>query len=285
MSNPSAAGTENRRIIEMFDRLIESDTAGADRRNRSRYFLVSTVVVGVLFVTAVVYSLYAAEVALGSDSFDFAELTAPPDPGNKPQTKQANEPQQTSTHKSQHLIRHQAVARTDEPTIVPTGVSSDRSGSLSRPDWPYEVNRGLPEGGFGSPVGIPGPGDRSVASSIRGSGADPEQPADPDPPPAKKTESSPKHIKVSDIVNGNAIYLPKPPYSAVARSLGLHGDVSVQVTIDENGDVVSAKAVKGHPFFVADAERAARAAKFKPTVLNGNAVKVTGVIVYKFARN
>ena len=38
----------------MFDKLVESDATGAEFKNRSRYFLVSTVVVGILFLTAVV---------------------------------------------------------------------------------------------------------------------------------------------------------------------------------------------------------------------------------------
>jgi protein TonB len=58
----------------------------------------------------------------------------------------------------------------------------------------------------------------------------------------------------------------------------------VQVLIDETGNVVSAKAIDGHVFFKSEAERAARRAKFKPTLLSNHPVKVTGVIVYRFTR-
>ena len=54
----------------MFDKLIVSDEQGAEFKGRGRYFMVSTVVVGILFVTAVVFSLYAADIGLGSDQFE-----------------------------------------------------------------------------------------------------------------------------------------------------------------------------------------------------------------------
>jgi protein TonB len=58
--------------------------------------------------------------------------------------------------------------------------------------------------------------------------------------------------------------------------------VVVQVLIDENGNVVSAHAVSGHPLLQAAAVGAARSAKFSPTKLSGQPVKVTGVIQYNF---
>jgi len=65
----------------------------------------------------------------------------------------------------------------------------------------------------------------------------------------------------------------------------VEGKVDVQVTINENGDVISAKAASGNMLLRQTAESAARRAKFKPTKLNDVPVKVTGVIVYNFTRN
>jgi TonB family protein len=97
---------------------------------------------------------------------------------------------------------------------------------------------------------------------------------------SKKTDL-PKTIS-GGILNGKAIDLPKPSYPAAARAVRAIGAVNVQVTVDENGDVTSANAVSGHPLLRASAVAAARNAKFKPTLLSGNAVKVSGVIVYTF---
>ncbi len=112
----------------------------------------------------------------------------------------------------------------------------------------------------------------------------------PPPPEIKKPSAEPaaktKTIVVSrGVVNGKATYLPKPVYSAAARAVKASGDVSVQVVIDETGNVVSAKAVNGHPLLKTEAEKAARNAKFSPTFLSEQAVKVSGIIIYKFSMN
>jgi outer membrane biosynthesis protein TonB len=46
--------------------------------------------------------------------------------------------------------------------------------------------------------------------------------------------------------------------------------------------VISASAISGHALLRQAAESAARASKFSPTMLSGQKVKVTGVIVYNF---
>jgi TonB family protein len=84
------------------------------------------------------------------------------------------------------------------------------------------------------------------------------------------------------VINGKAVSLPKPAYPAAAKAVRASGAVNVQVTIDEEGNVISASAVSGHPLLRAAAVSAAREAKFSPTKLSGVAVKVTGIIVYNF---
>lgn len=91
----------------------------------------------------------------------------------------------------------------------------------------------------------------------------------------------PKRIS-GGVLNGKAVSLPKPPYPPAARAVRASGPVSVQVLVDENGNVVSASAVSGHPLLRAAAARAARGAKFNPTLLAGQPVRVSGVIIYNF---
>jgi TonB family protein len=85
-------------------------------------------------------------------------------------------------------------------------------------------------------------------------------------------------------LNGKAISLPLPAYPAIARQAQATGTVTVQITIDESGNVISANAVSGHPLLRAAAVTAAREAKFSPTKLSGEAVKVSGVLVYNFVQ-
>lgn len=84
------------------------------------------------------------------------------------------------------------------------------------------------------------------------------------------------------VLNSKALVFPKPPYPPAARAVRASGAVSVQVLIDENGDVISASAVSGHPLLRSAAVQAARNAKFAPTKLQGQPVKVSGVITYNF---
>ena len=61
------------------------------------------------------------------------------------------------------------------------------------------------------------------------------------------------------------------------------GVVTVEVILDESGKVVSAKAKDGPAILRDAAEQAAQKARFTPTKLSGQPVKVSGVIQYKFA--
>lgn len=92
----------------------------------------------------------------------------------------------------------------------------------------------------------------------------------------------PKAPIIGGVLNGKAISLPPPAYPPVAKAARVSGTVVVQITIDERGCVVAARAVSGHPLLQAAAAQAASQACFSPTRLSGQPVKVTGVITYNF---
>ncbi len=95
------------------------------------------------------------------------------------------------------------------------------------------------------------------------------------------TSQTPKQIS-GGVLNGKASKLVLPDYPPAARAVKASGAVNVQVTIDEQGNIVSASAVSGHPLLRAAAVEAARNSVFAPTMLQGVPVRVTGVIVYNF---
>jgi TonB family protein len=105
---------------------------------------------------------------------------------------------------------------------------------------------------------------------------------DPSRPPLPPATHPPPGTVSGGVLNGKATSLPKPVYPAIARAAHASGQVSVQVTIDEQGSVIAASAVSGHPLLRASAVNAARDAKFSPTLLSGVPVKVTGTLVYNF---
>ncbi len=91
-------------------------------------------------------------------------------------------------------------------------------------------------------------------------------------------------FKVSGgILNDKAVSLPQPAYPQIARAARAKGPVAVEVLVDESGEVISAKAVRGHPLLQQSAVEAARQAKFSPTRLSGRPVKVSGFVTYDFA--
>jgi hypothetical protein len=82
------------------------------------------------------------------------------------------------------------------------------------------------------------------------------------------------------VLNGKAIYLPLPEAPAGDAS----GTVMVQVLVDEQGTVVSARAVSGPAQLHVNAVNAAWLARFSPTTLMGEPVKVSGTLIYNFVR-
>jgi TonB family protein len=100
--------------------------------------------------------------------------------------------------------------------------------------------------------------------------------------PSAPDQNPVKALISGGILNGKAISLPKPAYPPVAKAARQSGTVTVQVVVDENGKVISARAVGGPPLLQASAVQAASGAIFSPTRLSGQPVKVTGVITYNF---
>jgi len=84
------------------------------------------------------------------------------------------------------------------------------------------------------------------------------------------------------VLNAKAISLPKPVYTEEAKRQKASGRVTVRVVVDENGKVISAKALNGPAVLREAAEAAARQAIFSPTTQDGITVKVAGTLTYDF---
>ncbi len=269
----------------MFEKMIESES-GTHAGDRGRYFLVSALAVGALFITAVAFSLYAADFDLGVSDLEISRMVAP-EIVEPPEAKPAEKaPQQTST-KSAEPTRTDHIAQIDEHQKTPAAVSVTPSTVMARPDGYYKIG----PRDFQPPThpgGAVGPGiGRGNGDSTTGASGDTAPVAEAKtttpPPPAQPKAPPPPQSK--GVINGLAVSLPQPPYPPTARTMRVTGNVSVQVTISEAGKVISAKAVSGHALLKDAAEKSAWNARFTPTMLSGHPVKVTGVIVYKFSIN
>jgi TonB family protein len=83
-------------------------------------------------------------------------------------------------------------------------------------------------------------------------------------------------------VNDLALKLVRPEYPPAARAVRATGTVVVKVTVDEQGNVVSAQRVSGHPLLALSAVSSAKKSKFVPSMTRDKTTTMTGLIVYNF---
>jgi TonB family protein len=97
-----------------------------------------------------------------------------------------------------------------------------------------------------------------------------------------KHRTTPKRIVSGGFLNSRAWCIADAVYPFSIIPMKASGKVEVQVLIDENGKVISAKAISGHHLLRKSAVEAAYKSKFSPTLLGGEIVKITGVLVYNY---
>lgn len=279
----------------MLNQLVESKSGGQENKTRNGYLLTTFALVVGLSASALTYSLFAKDLRMGMRELELSVLIAPitenAPPAPAPKT---DLPEPSNVVKSALPSRQANVLRIEESPIAPKNVSTVPNTQKARPVGSFVIsdaleNSGSPHSSFGNSR------NEGVSTGGIGTGDDTEPSAEvteklpkpPAPPVKKSVEEKPSPSKISTVtggvVNGKASYLPKPIYSAAAKAVKAMGAVNVQVTIDETGRVVSARAVDGHPLLRLEAEKAARNAKFSPTLLSQQPVKVSGIIVYKFS--
>ena len=86
----------------------------------------------------------------------------------------------------------------------------------------------------------------------------------------------------STLVISEPISRPLPEYPAIAKAARVQGEVRVLLVVDEEGKVIAAQALSGHPLLQSAAVKAARQVIFRPALLNDRPVKISGVLSYNF---
>ncbi len=116
-------------------------------------------------------------------------------------------------------------------------------------------------------------------------GPPPGEPGGP-PPPPRGLDGPPPIAGAPppppDGIRHEAVRRVQPQYPPIAKAAGAQGPVTVQVLIDEQGNVTTARAVSGHPLLQDSSVTAARQWVFKPTIINGKPAKVNGSISFSF---
>jgi protein TonB len=257
----------------MFENLIESGSHKQDLSRKST-FLLTTIAIylacGAILFVAGIY-LYDAHVDL---DLELTTLVAPiPVPPQRVEEKQAEaKPAKVEPNVD---VRKELIADVTRTELVPKEVSTKAS---NIPPVRAGVTTVLGSSNITSSAPVAS-GSGAGTTIVAPTKVDIAGDAPPPPPPAP----TPPRAPISGgVLNGKALSLPKPAYPPIAKQAHAGGPVTVQVTIDENGNVISAHAISGHPLLQAVAVAAARGARFSPTKLSGQPVKVTGVITYNF---
>jgi TonB family protein len=261
----------------MFNNLIESASHAQEFKRRGSFLLFTTATYLVLFVVTGVISIYAYDAHLERQSTELELLTFVPVPPPEVVEEVPTNTIRTPLNTDREVTRSTRVGELIDSATNPNNVP-DRIGTVAPSVPPARSDSVLgsvnadpvapPSGGHGVPGGT---GNTPVVNMI-----------EPPPPPPAARPTPAKVLKISQLLNSQAIELPVPVYPAIAKQIKAQGIVSVQVLIDEHGRVVSANAVSGHPLLIAEAKKAAMRARFSPTMLGDQAVKISGVINYNF---
>lgn len=263
----------------MFNNLIESSSHRKEFKRRGSFLVVTTITYALMLALTGVASIYAYDARLAEQNYEqvITMLPSEPDPVRPKDVIFDRKPRDNGARST---IPERAIAMVDvnRPDVKPDAISVTPNKVLPLPPGLVRItgtdrNPEISVGGGNDDSR----GSRGVSQPRIIVTNDLTTPPPPPPqPPAKKIVVSKK------VLNSEAISLPRPMYPPLARQIRLQGQAVVQVLIDERGKVVSAHAVSGHPLLTVAAKNAALQARFTPTMIGNDPVKVSGVIIYNF---
>ena len=274
----------------MFNNLVESAAHTADLKRRGSFLFGTLLAYALLLLAAGVGSIYAYEAHVDNQSLELTALVTmlpiPDTPPKNSQPRAASQPTRAiasadnAARVSTRTIRQSSV---NDMTKIPVGVAV--KGNNAPPALPDSVigkadvdvgggshSRGLPFGNNG------GTGD--AFNTAQGHNEITAE-APPEMPRVETRPPKPKLVSLG-VIESKVIRKAVPPYPELAKRARASGPVTVQILLDEQGRVISARATGGHPLLRPAAEQAAYQTRFSPTLLSNQPVKVSGVITFNF---
>jgi len=266
----------------MLDQIVESKSNSQENKRRTEFMITVLVLAIVVVLGLWTRDLFAHDFGMGGDDLSLTTLVAPvPVPDEEPPPKPEKQPEkQPDVDVRKELIQNIMQSPVKPPETISVAKNPIKEMRLDRMTklGSSDADTGAKvESGRAGVTDTGGTGGLSAGTGTEKTGGDEGDAPPPPPKPKPKTISG-------GVLNGKATSLPKPAYPAAAKAIHASGQVVVQVTIDESGRVISASATSGHPLLRAAAVAAAQGARFSPTLLSGQAVKVTGIITYNFTQ-
>ena len=269
----------------MFTQLVESGSHRTDLARRGTFFAGTLACYALLLVCAGVASVFAYDAQISRENLDITYLTAAPLPAEPRPPQETSHPASGQRHPDV-IERATLINRYESNTMPPDQISTTPMTQRELPKYAPVLLTGrdfgddVPTGPVG-PVGPAHAPQNDQMPVVISNDIDVAPPIRPTPAPAPARP--PERIRVSSLVlTGKVISKPVPPYPIIAKQVGVQGVVTVEILIDERGRVISAQATSGHALLRQAAQQAALQAVFSPTQLNGQPVKVSGVITYNF---
>ncbi|HEY6331675.1 MAG TPA: TonB family protein [Blastocatellia bacterium] len=180
------------------------------------------------------------------------------------QKDQQLEQQRREADLSRQAQEQAALAAQSQPVSSPSNSPARARSVTAAPPLMNSIGA-MPSGNAGGPNLAAGGIPRSLATP---------------PPPVAKAPSP--IIRSTGPVYGAIVRRVQPSYPQIARATHATGTVTVEVNVDEQGEVVSAHVVSGPGVFTSAAESAARGFKFKPSTMDGKVIRTSRTIVFNF---
>ena len=264
----------------MFTNLIESQSHRKEFKRRSSFFLITVTAYALILSAAGVASIYAYDARLEAQNTDLMiDFWVPPvTPATPKPIPDHPQPVRTPTASNAPVDRNITIAErtaivppTNDPRVVPNYVGVKGSDIPPATGLVRLTGRNVD------------PPAASTSANCVTCTSTPATVVVPDKAPEPPVIKPPTTERVtSKVLSSKAISLPQPAYPIMAKQTRTQGPVNIQILVDEQGRVISAQVVSGSPMLTSAAKEAAMRARFTPTILNGQPVKIQGVIIYNF---
>jgi hypothetical protein len=164
-----------------------------------------------------------------------------------------------------------AIAAIDEPEPA-----AEASGSAGRSAGKQATQKNAPKSG-GNVQKTSTAGKKPKATTTSRSKS---MPSPPPPPPT--SFNGPVLGDKYTFLNFEVVSAEKPYYTRAAKASGAKGLVQVEVLVNTDGSVISAKPRTGNKELWPEAQRAALASKLKRPTADGRPARAYGFLVYRF---
>lgn len=165
-----------------------------------------------------------------------------------------------------------AIAAIDEPEPA-----AEASGSVGKAAGKQATQSNKPKSGGNAPK-TSSTGKKPKATTSSKSSPMPSPP----PPPPLAAFNGPVLGDKYTFLNFEVVSAEKPYYTRAAKASGAKGLVQVEVLVNTDGSVISAKPRTGSKELWPEAQRAALASKFKRPTADGRPARANGFLVYRF---